>query len=495
LACPLARLFVQQVAQRPIQVALMTDFESVTFEDLHERSRYLAFYLMRARHRPLVALLVPSGEVGELCALFAVLLAGGSFVPIEPGLPTPRKIEILKDATPSVVITLPIDEEDRRYKHERSWRSALSPEVPVISISNSGHFQGGHQTQGSDNASNFMSNPPSNADDSEQSDGKEGRCGTIAGNCLPGGRTSDEEDRDLLYLMYTSGTTGKPKGVRGTRSGALNRIRFAWNTFPFKPCGDIVARRTPLSFVDSIAEVFSALLAGVPLYLPPQRATADPTVLIPALSRSGATRLTLTPSLLSSMLRLTRITKKELPPALHMWMVSGEALHVELALEFCQLAAPGSQLINLYGSTEVAGDATYCTLDDILGRNGENLGMGIGARWRRGSMIGRPIPGVSLMVVSRNSNLTPVPDGEQGELVVGGVGVALGYHCRPQETSEKFLFNNNVFSPDPHHILEDDSEFRSVPRGGRLFRTGDLVVRESDGLIYWLGRLDEEVSL
>lgn len=132
---------------------------------------------------------------------------------------------------------------------------------------------------------------------------------------------------------------------------------------------------------------------------------------------------------------------------------------------------------------QVSGDATYCTLDEIA-QSGLTTGAVSG-----GVLIGKPLPGVHLSVVG--PDLLPVPVGQPGELLVGGVGVALGYHCRPQEAATKFL---RSAARDKRRAAESGVHVPGLEPGRRVFRTGDRVVQlMPGGPFFWLGKLDGEV--
>lgn len=144
---------------------------------------------------------------------------------------------------------------------------------------------------------------------------------------------------------------------------------------------------------------------------------------------------------------------------------------------------PLNYLARTYGrSGQVSGDATYCTLDEIVQS-------GAPAAVSGGVLIGKSLPGVHLSVVS--PDLLPVPAGQPGELLVGGLGVALGYHCRPLEAATKFLRSD---VRDCGRKVESGVHIPGLEPGRRVFRTGDRVVQPmADGPLFWLGKLDGEV--
>ena len=260
---------------------------------------------------------------------------------------------------------------------------------------------------------------------------------------------------DLAYLIYTSGSTGRPKGVMGTHLGAVNRFEWMWRAYPFAEAEHAV-HRTPLSFVDSVWEIFGPLLQGVPATILGDDEVRDPDAFADALAACGATRVVLVPALLEALVdRADRLPKHPM-----VWSVSGEALPPALA-ERCEQALPNVRLVNLYGSTEVAGDATC---DDPA------------AQSRSAVTIGRPIANTHAYVL--DEQLEPVPVGVVGELWLGGVGLARGYHGSPGLTADRFR-------PDPF----------SSRRGARLYRTGDLARWRADGVLEYLGRRDGQVNL
>ena len=152
-------------------------------------------------------------------------------------------------------------------------------------------------------------------------------------------------------MIYTSGSTGTPKGVVGLHRGAVNRFSWMWKTFPFSP-DEKSCQKTSLSFVDSIWEIFGALLQGIPTVLVPNPAAKEPASLVDYLARHGVTRLVLVPSLLREILQSADLSERL--ARLRYCFCSGEPLGADLAARF-RRALPDCKLINLYGSVGSCG--------------------------------------------------------------------------------------------------------------------------------------------
>lgn len=261
---------------------------------------------------------------------------------------------------------------------------------------------------------------------------------------------------DPAWLVATSGSTGEPKITAGTHRGLLNRCAWAWDAFPFGE-SDVAAVRTPLGFVDAIAEVAVPLLAGVPLAIVPDRPVWDVRDLVDVLWRHRVTRLLGTPTLLSRVLDLVP-DLGQAAPALRLCVCSGEALGQDL-LARLRAALPGCRLVNLYGSSEVAADAVAAEVTEVAAD--------------RPVPIGWPIANTVVHVVDTDGE--QVPPGVVGELVVSGAPVGLGYLVDGKLTAA--------------------GGFRPAPDGSPGYWTGDLGWLGPDGLLYFAGRRDRQVKV
>lgn len=263
---------------------------------------------------------------------------------------------------------------------------------------------------------------------------------------------------ETAYLIYTSGSTGRPKGVEGTHRATVNRFEWMWRNYPFQH-GEVACQKTSIGFVDSIWEIFGPLLVGTALVVIPD-AFLEPEGLAGALAKHRITRIVLVPSLLRLLLEEVSDLQSKLPD-LTLWISSGEALPLDLARRFRE-ALPQVKLLNLYGSSEVAADVTCEEVRDL-----EQVSS---------VPIGRPIANVQVYLLDQD--LRPVPIGARGEIYVGGECLARGYYRRPELTAERFIAN--PFTGD---------------RSARLYRTGDFGRFKADGILEYLGRVDNQVKV
>jgi amino acid adenylation domain-containing protein len=260
------------------------------------------------------------------------------------------------------------------------------------------------------------------------------------------------------YIIFTSGSTGVPKGVVGTHRATMNRLKWMYRAYPFSTW-EVCCQKTALSFVDSIWEIFGPLLRGVPNVLLPEELVVDPELLVAALARERVTRIVLVPTLLHVLLEHAPDLGARVPH-LKLWTVSGEYLSVDLAKRFRQ-AFPEARLLNLYGSSEVAGDATYYEVGELAGLNA--------------IPIGKPMANTQVYVL--DELMEPLPIGVPGMLYIGGDCLSPGYRCRPDLTRERFVSN-------PHAV-----------ELGPVFATGDRARWLPDGNLEYLGRLDTQTKI
>ena len=260
---------------------------------------------------------------------------------------------------------------------------------------------------------------------------------------------------NLAYMIYTSGSTGQPKGVAVRHAGLTNHMLWMRNALQLG-AEDRVLQRTAFSFDASVWEFWLPLLSGAQLVLAPAALADDLSQLWAVVEAESINVLQMAPSLLQAL--LPHASSAQLT-SLHTLLLGGEALGnalVEQLREHWQ-----GRLYNLYGPTEA-------TIDTTLWEIGASCDGAVAA-------IGRPIANVRTHVLDHD--LQPCPPGTPGELLIGGVSLARGYHQRPGLTAERFI-------PDP-----------IAANGERLYRSGDLARYRNDGVIDYSGRIDHQVKI
>jgi glycopeptidolipid biosynthesis protein len=392
-AVSIPALWAARAARTAEAVALSFDGRSMTYRELDAASNRLAHLLSGHGVGPgarVALLFCRSAEA--IVAMLAVLKTGAAYLPIDPALPAERVGFMLADAAPVAAVTT------------AALRGRLDGhELPVIDVADP----------------QIQSHP----------------CTAL---------TAPAAD-DIAYIMYTSGTTGVPKGVAITHHNIVQLVESLGASLPR---AGVWAQCHSYSFDVSVWEIWGALLGGGRLLVAPESGVGSPTELHNLLVSHQVDVLTQTPSALG-MLDPEGLESVAL-------VVGGEACPAAVVDRW----APGRLMINAYGPTETTVDAAMSA----------PLEAGSGT-----PAIGSPVPGAALLVL--DGWLRPVPAGVVGELYVAGRGVGVGYWRRSVLTASRF-----VACPF------------GAP-GARMYRTGDLVCWRPDGRLQYVGRADEQVKI
>ncbi len=403
---PLHELFEAQVERTPNAPAAVYEQESLTYRELNERANQLAQYLQRRGVGPEVMVGVCMERSLELVvALLAILKAGGAYVPLDPSYPQERLEWMIRDAELALVLA------------QEKFNEILSrTATEVICL----------DAEWTEMASESKARPAS-------------------------GTRPD----DLAYMIYTSGSSGRPKGVMISHRSIVNRLLWMQSAYDLKP-EDVVLQKTPFSFDVSVWEFFWPLLVGARLVLARPGGHQEVDYLSSLIMEQRITTLHFVPSMLQAFIADPTVGECT---SLRRVFSSGEALSLELQSAF--FARLDAELHNLYGPTEAAVDVTFwkCKRE----REGHTV------------PIGRPIANTQLYVLDQE--LAPAPIGVAGQLCIGGVALARGYLGRPELTAEKFV-------PNPFGKA-----------GTRLYQTGDIARFLAGGEIEYLGRSDHQVKI
>ncbi|MEV0570065.1 amino acid adenylation domain-containing protein, partial [Dactylosporangium sp. NPDC050588] len=380
------QLFAAQVARTPDAPAVLCGPAVVTYAQLDARADTVARALADAGVGPesVVALCLPRGA-DMVAAVLGVWKAGGAYLPVDPAYPAERIAFMLADAAPACVLTA------------AGFPALAAAAVPVIAV-----------------------------DDLPPTDG-----GPVPVAAGPG---------CAAYVMYTSGSTGVPKGVVVEQRSVAALVTWAAARFGDR-FGRVLAA-TSLSFDVSVFELLGPLCCGGSV-----RVVDD----LLALADTAIDDVTLVSAVPSALVPVVGSVSADAI------VLAGEGLSAPV-LDTIKTAVPGAAVANIYGPTEATVYATAWHDDGTT---------------RSVPPIGRPIGGARAYVL--DERLTPAPAGVAGELYLAGCGVARGYVNRPGLTAERFVAD--PFGP------------------GRLYRTGDVVRWNADGELVYLGRADQQVKI
>lgn len=317
----------------------------------------------------IIAVCMPPSD-NLVVALLGIWKAGAAYLPLDVTFPANRVNHILTEAKPVLVIY------DESYEATENFKGTSSLSFQQLI-----------------EASNDCSNANISTVD------------TLGGELY-----------DLAIILYTSGSTGVPKGVRIPHQVILNRLQWQWKKFPYSKTERNCVFKTALTFVDSVSEIWGPLLNGLTVVVITKEVTKDPERLVAALEKYQIERLVLVPTLLRSLLLYLPLQDdKNLLKNLRIWVCSGEPLSLSLAKEFYDFFEQGQHILsNFYGSTEVMGDVTYFVCESKKQLNSYEK-----------VPIGYPVDNTVIYLL--DSDFRPVKSETVGELFVAGLNLAQGY--------------------------------------------------------------------
>jgi amino acid adenylation domain-containing protein len=410
--------FAEVARHRGDEPAVLCGDAALSYSDLDQNSNQLARYLTSRGVRPgdIIAFLLPR-SMESIVVMLGILKAGAAFAPLDPDSPAEQLAFICSDAAPVMVVSASSFVSGFQYQAAGSAGAAsrLPWAAPTILID---------------------SDAPSIALESKTSLAE-----SVAGD-------------DLAYVMYTSGTTGQPKGVMAPHRGVM---RLAISRFFNLGGDDVMLQFAPLTFDASTFEIWCALLNGAALAVV---AAPHPSFdeIGAAIRKHSVTTAWFTASLFHAIVD----HQLDILRPLRQLVAGGDVLsprHVRRVLD----ALPDCRLVNGYGPTE---NTVFTCCYEIPHDTSADAAI----------PIGQPIEHTHIYVLDQE--LRPVAHGEQGELFAAGDGVALGYLNRPDLTADKFL--PDTFVSEPRRLM---------------YRTGDLVRRRANGVVEFVGRADRQVKI
>jgi amino acid adenylation domain-containing protein len=421
-----------QAQLRPDATALVLGDERVSYGELDERSNRLA-NLLRAHgadRGDRIGILMPKRPDALVC-IVAALKADCVYVPYDPDSPAPRLAKILEASRPRWVLTVP---ESATLLDESL---ALIPEGsgPLV-MSLTPEAVGGTRFESS------LTRADWDAADTRQPS------------------TANVPD-DPAYVLFTSGSTGTPKGVVITHRNVL-----AYSDWFIEHCGVVPGDRhslhPPLHFDLSTGDIYGTICAGAELHFVPPAANLLPQKLAQLIRSSRLNQWISVPSIMNYMAKFDVIEHGDFPE-LKRVLWCGEVLPTKTLMHWME-RLPHARFTNMYGPTEATCASTYF---DILERPDDPT---------TPIPIGTPCTGEDVLVL--DDEMTPVPDNEIGELYIAGVGVSPGYWEDPEKTAAAFV-------PSP---------FASGENPETIYKTGDLGLRDGDGILHYVGRADTQIK-
>jgi amino acid adenylation domain-containing protein len=408
-------LFEAVAARSPNAPALVCEGCTYTYASLNARANQCARYLRAQGVGPEVTVgLCVQRSLEMVIGLLGSLKAGATYVPIDPNYPAERKTAILNDAQPKIILT-----------QGRVRASVPADVAPVLALDD--HWAMAENLS-NENVPNFTH--PDNA----------------------------------AYLLYTSGTTGRPKGTSVTHRALVNHGTAMAQMYGLEP-QDRVLQFASVGFDVAVEECIPTWLAGAAVVLRPSEPMPAYSDFHAFIRERNITVLNLPTPYWAGWIEDLEHSHAAMPPALRLVIVGSDKASADDLRRWRRVAGDRVGWRNAYGPTEATVTASMYVPDPKTD-------------WLAMSTvpIGRPISNVELYVL--DSHLQPVPVGVPGDLYIGGDGLARGYHRLPALTAGAFL---------PHPF--------SRRAGERLYRTGDRARRRLDGNLEFLGRRDEQIKI
>ncbi|RCX09587.1 amino acid adenylation domain-containing protein [Anaerobacterium chartisolvens] len=424
---------VQQCRLTPDAPAIVFEDSTISYGALKDITNRLANFLKargigRGAFVGIMALPGPNMLIGML----AILKCGAAYIPVDPSYPSERIQYILNHSKVSVILTEHILREQLAPLFEKTG------DLKLVA-----YLDGGDRALSLPKISQVMR-------------------GEWIGQASDEPLYSSEAD-DLMTVLYTSGSTGNPKGVMLAHRGYMNRLKWHQDTFSVRP-GERVAQKTSCCFDISVWELFWPLMYGGTVCPVRKETLKNPWKLARWIADAKISIMHFVPSLFGEFINAIEGDSYDFS-GLRWLIFSGEALPMSYIQKWIDRNGMSAGLANLYGPTEASIDVTCHIINKRPGEDGETR-----------IPIGKPISGV--FIKNLDKNMRELPKGDIGELWIGGVQLAKGYLNDAEKTSACFIAN----------------PFKDIP-GQYIYRTGDLTSENADGSYEYHGRIDNQVKI
>ncbi len=419
----------RQAESRPDAAAVVMRGERLSYAQLETLSNQIAHVLRAAgcERGDRVGLWLPKSPT-MVASMLGTLKADACYVPLDITSPAPRLAKIVASAEPRLILagpqgaaTLHTLLQDVRLRRlvRLGWMEAGAGGTPPLA-------------------------PAFSLDDVRR--------------MRSGARSYQNSSADRAHLLFTSGSTGFPKGVTITHANVIRFVEWATDYFGLQ-ASDRTSGHSPFHFDLSTFDLFGTFAAGAQIHLVAPELNVLPHRLGEFIRQAELTQWFSVPSILTLMAQLDAVRQADFP-TLRRLLWCGEVFPAR-ALRYWMSRLPHVTFTNLYGPTEATIASSYYTVPQCPAGDTEPI------------PIGRPCAGEELLVLDQA--LQPVPVGEIGDLYIRGVGLSPGYWRDPGKTRAAFL-------PNPADATD------------RIYRTGDLARVGPDGLVYFLGRADAQIK-
>lgn len=399
----------QNKERNPHQFAFIDEDESLTFEQLYNYSLSYSDAISTKCNVGDIILIITSRSCHIPALFYGIAMAGCTYVPVDETLPIDRILKIVHLVTPSLIINC-----------SKRKISGLSYDITLNEL----------------------------LDD------------CFVGDFIP------NDDLSLpLYVMFTSGSTGVPKGVTVSQMNVLQYVETMVDLFKIDGT-DVLTTLASFDFDATIRDIYGALVCGCSVVLLPSQIINQPTKVVEAIYKFKVTVLFSWSAAAIQIIAQTSAINNLRGSVLRKIFFSGSVLRPQYLKQW-QSVLPNVMFCNLYGPTECTGTTTYYIVDRIVND------------WDDDFPLGRAIPGRKVLIIDPNDPTRILQKGELGEICIGGIGVSLGYYNDEKESQLKFIQN-----PCCHEYFD------------RIYRTGDIGrINPQTSLLEFHGRVDRQVKI